>query len=546
MTGAELLIAELQRREVSCLYTLCGNGLDPILAACHQAGLRVIDTRNEQAAAYMADAAGRLTRKVGVCAVSSGVAHINALTGVCNAWFDGAPMLLITGATDSATQGRGHFQDMDTVGLSKPLVKFADWVDRPERIPWAVQQAFGAAVSGRPGPVHLTVPMDVLKAQAPLPSLLAQPTFASAPPFGSVPCRTETGAAVEQLAEAQRPVIIAGSGAFYSGAHQELARLAKELKAPVMVPIWDRGAVEKPIEEFVGVIGAASGGPSILPEADVVLLVGARVDYRVGYVEPPAVSPQAMVIRCEADANEMTQGIQPDIPLLGAPRSTLELLTQGLRAETRRADAGAWLAEAKRRDREFRAQWIEAPAPAAPPMTGRHIIDAMRQVVTDDTYLLVDGGNIGQWFHMAMCDRYPGRWMTCGASAVVGWGIPSAAAVRSVVGPEKPILLLSGDGAATFTIAELEAAARQCLPYVCIVADDSAWGIVVSGCRKRGATPVACELGPVDFAKVAEGFGAIGVRIDDPRKLPGVIEEGFAADRPTLIHCPIVVGGPAD
>ena len=120
MNGADLLVRELMNRDVPCIYTLCGNGLDPLLIAALQAGLRVIDTRNEQAAAYMADAAGRLMRRVGVTAVSSGVAHINGLMGVANAWFDGSPMLLITGATHSAMVGRGAFQDMDTIGLSRP------------------------------------------------------------------------------------------------------------------------------------------------------------------------------------------------------------------------------------------------------------------------------------------------------------------------------------------------------------------------------------------------------------------------------------------
>ena len=146
---------------------------------------------------------------------------------------------------------------------------------------------------------------------------------------------------------------------------------------------------------------------------------------------------------------------------------------------------------------------------------------------------------------MAMCDQYPARWMTCGASGVVGWGIPAAIAVRSLY-PENPVLLLSGDGSATFTIAELEAASRQKLPFVCVVADDSAWGIVISMSRRRGSVPVGAKLGPIQFGKVAEGFGARGVLIKDPKQLPASIKEGFSADRPTLIHVPIASGGPTD
>jgi acetolactate synthase-1/2/3 large subunit len=542
MLGADRLIRELLDRGVSNIYTLCGNGLDPILGAAQKAGLRVIDVRNEQAAGYMADAVGRLTRRVGVAAASAGVAHINALTGVCNAWFDGAPMLLITGATDSATVGRGHFQDMDTVGISRPLCKFAQWVDRAERIPLAVQEAFSAALSGRPGPVHLTISLDVLRNEAPDPGtsrLTPKPTI-----YG---CRAAADpAAVKEAARlirrSSRPMIIAGSGAFYADASQSLARLARIMRAPVAVPIWDRGAIEEPIHEFMGVIGAGSGEPKVLPDADLVLLVGARIDYRVGYLEPPAIKPGTPIIRLEIDPHEMSQSIQPDVPLLCDPRSGLIQLAGTLKGHRGNAP---WLKEARRRAWEFHRAWREAPAAGTPPVTGHHVIEAVKKVITPDTFLLVDGGNIGQWFHMAMCDRYPARWMTCGASGVVGWGIPAAIAVRSL-SPKNPVLLLSGDGSVTFTIAELEAASRQKLPFVCVVADDSAWGIVISMSRRRGSIPVGAKLGPIQFAKVAQGFGAQGILVKDPKQLPEAIKEGFSADRPTLIHVPIAGGGPTD
>jgi acetolactate synthase-1/2/3 large subunit len=544
MNAADLLVRELQARDVDCIYTLCGNGLDPLFDATYRANMRVIDTRNEQAAAYMADAAGRLTRKLGVVAVSTGVAHINALTGVCNAWYDGSPMLLITGGSDSAYAGRGNFQDMDSVGLARPLCKYSAWVDRPARIAWALDEAVRAAVTGRPGPVHLTIPTDVLRAPAPEADPNAGRPKSATVEYAGEADETSLAAAVQLICASERPFIIAGSGCFYADAAAELAVLAGQMKAPVAVPIWDRGAIEQPIPEFVGVIGAASGQPKILPDADVILLLGAEVDYRVGYVEPPAIAAGAKIIRCDVDPAKVTQGVQPDVCLLGDPRRVLRQLSEALDAEGHHGTA-AWLNEARCRDADFRRAWMEMPPPESPACTGRHIIEGIRQAITDDTFLLVDGGNIGQWFHMSMCDRYPGRWMTCGRSAVVGWGFPSAAAVRSIY-PDEPILLLSGDGSATFTLAEIEAAARQNLPYVAIVADDSAWGIVVSGCIRREQPPIACQLGPIDFAKVAEGFGGRGVRVQDPSRLARAIEEGFASKQVTVIHVPVCHGGPAD
>ncbi len=544
MTGADILVRDLKAAGVSSIYTLCGNGLEPILTACHKRGMRVIDTRNEQAAAYMADTLGRLTRRVGVVVTSSGVAHVNALTGVCNAWFDGSPMLLITGATDSAATGRGSFQDMDSVALSRPICKYAQWVTRPERISVEVREALRIALSGRPGPVHLTIPMDVLRQGEPESGAarLEKPPFAYNCKSAAVPAAIQE--AIGLVLKAKRPLIIAGSGAFYADASRPLVQLARIIQSPVTVPIWDRGTVEEPIPEFIGVIGAWSWGPRILPDADLIILAGARVDYRVEYLKPPAISPKAKIIRIEVEPLEMVQGIQPDVALLGDVRTVFEQLVRSLKGKKFRGSPD-WLAEARKRNLKFRKKWVDDPAPMAPPMTGRHIVDALRKVVDEKTFFLVDGGNIGQWVHMAMGDRYPARWITCGASGVIGWGIPGAMAVRSLY-PQDPILLLSGDGSATFTIAELETATRQGLPFVCVIADDKAWGIVVSNVRKMKKPMVGCELGPIRFDQVAEGFGAHGLRIEDPRDLPGAIREGFRAERPTLIHVPILTGGPSD
>ena len=161
MNGADLFAQCLKARGVEWVSKLCGHGLNEIYAACLRAGLQLIDVRNEQTAAYMAECAGRLSGWVGVCTVSSGVAHANSLTGVLNAHFEGAPMLLVTGCGPLATRGMGHFQDFDQVALAAPICKYAEAITRPERIPEYVHRAWEAALSGRPGPVHLTFSMDV-------------------------------------------------------------------------------------------------------------------------------------------------------------------------------------------------------------------------------------------------------------------------------------------------------------------------------------------------------------------------------------------------
>jgi len=184
-------------------------------------------------------------------------------------------------------------------------------------------------------------------------------------------------------------------------------------------------------------------------------------------------------------------------------------------------------------------------------MTGVHIVEALRAVLTEDPVFLIDGGNIGQWAHMALCcDRYPAGWLTCGASGVVGWGVPGAMAARLAF-PDRPVLLLSGDGAIGFGIVELASASCQEVPFVAVVADDQAWGIVASGQRRSYGFTVASELGSaevrrVDYAQVAEGFGAQAMRVERPEEIAQAVRDGFESGRPTLIHVPIARGGPAD
>lgn len=555
MTGADLLVRQLKAHGVPFVATLCGNGMDPFYAACRRQGLRLVDVRNEQAAGYMADLVGRLTRRVGVCSASSGVAHVNALTGLTNAHFDGSPVLLLTGASASSTAGMGNFQDLDHVALARPVCKMAERVDRPERIGLAVHEAVATAESGRPGPVHLCIPGDVLRAPvdaADVEHWLADresgqatggaPDAAAA---GTPPSQADAdliGEAVDLLARSQRPLLVAGSGVFYAGEEEPLRRLAAAVGAPVVTPIWDRGSVSRPMPEFLGVIGAASGGPALLGDSDAILLAGARVDYRVGYMKPPAISAKARVVRVDREPGELCQGVSPDVGLLGDPAVVLAQLCDEW--QRRRLPARTdWLREAQNRNAQYRARW--AKPPAAPPMTGQHLVEALRPVLTDEVIFLIDGGNIGQWAHVLLWDRYPQHWLTCGASAVVGWGLPGAIAAK-LLHPDQPVLLLSGDGAIGFTIAELETAVRHKVPIVVIVADDQAWGIVASGQKRSLGEPIASILGPVDYAKVAQGFGANGVLAETPQSLTTAARQALASARPTLIEVPLALLGPTD
>jgi acetolactate synthase-1/2/3 large subunit len=259
----------------------------------------------------------------------------------------------------------------------------------------------------------------------------------------------------------------------------------------------------------MGVIGAATGGPRLLPDADLVIMMGSRPDYRVGYLqtaEPVWIS--------KFDALESPNNFEP------------------------------WLDEAVRRRDEFRATVrARAEEQASAGMHALHIMEALRPKL-DDSALLIDGGSIGQWAHQLLCDRYPGHWLTCGPSGVVGWGIGGAIGARLAF-PDRPIILLSGDGAFTFTVGDLESAARQKLHFVAIVADDQGWGITRTGHVKQFGEAISSDLGPIAFDRLAEALGARGVVAQTPEVLARELDGALGHRSVTVIHVPIVGGNPA-
>lgn len=540
MDGAQWFVRTLRDRGVDRVFVLCGNGLNPFLDACLDFDMKVIDTRNEQAASYMADVWGRFTGRLGVAVVSSGPGHTNALTGLANAAWDGGPMLLISGSSPTATMGLDQFQELDQVAMADPVCKYAKLVSRIETLEHETNAALAAAVTGRPGPVHLTIPGDVLS--APMDEQRAKQRDRS--PI-QVVCRAPGDRdlvkdAVALLAKAKRPFLVVGSGVFYANAARELAQFAGLTDIPIVSHIWDRCCVEQTLPQYVGVTNAElNRSMEMAARADVVMLLGARADYRVGYGRPNAIAKNAKLIRVDIDPAEINRAALPEIGIQGDPRS---VLVQMIREAKRvgRWSNGGWLAQVRRKHEQLVKKWARLGSQNVCPVPGIRICRELKKFLDRDVTFLLDGGNIGRWVHMTLFDRHPSHWMTCGASGVVGWGLPGAVAAK-MARPDHPLLLLSGDGSAGFTLAEIETALRFSTPYVAVVAHDSAWGIVADG--QQDDRRVGSEFGEIRFDRVAEALGAKGVYVSDPRELSPAIERGLAEDTVTVIHVPTQLAG---
>lgn len=546
MTGADILVDSLRDRGIDFLSAVSGNGLAPILDACRRARFRVIDTRTEYSAAYLAEAYARLTGKVGVVAASSGIAHVNANAGLMNGWFDGSPLLLITGESARYGADTGVFQEFDHANFASAFCKYSVRVEAASQIEFCLNEAIAQAVSGRPGPVQLSIPISVSGSKVNNVDSTIRRSPAQVAPFGAGD-PTAIERATTLLQKAKRPILIAGSGAFYARAGNEVVKMAKLLPAPLTTPIWDRGVVSQAGNNFVGVIGAASGGPKLLNNADVILIAGVQVDYRLGHLQSPAIDAKARIIRIDAEPNQLHKGVSPDVAIsgnIGTVLADLALRLDNKNSESRRE----WLEDALRINGKFRDRFNDDPPAEDGPMTGHHLIEALRPYAEDgETMILIDGGNIGQWAHQVLSDRYPAHWLTCGASGVVGWGIAGAMGAR-LARPNARIILLIGDGAAHFGLPELEAAVRQNLPFVGIVADDRAWGIVVTEQRaaygEEGIT--ASLLGKVAYAGLASSYGARGAVATTLDGLRIELSRSMNIQSPTIIHAPIKTGGPTE
>jgi acetolactate synthase-1/2/3 large subunit len=538
MNGAQWFVNTLKKCGVDYVFALCGNGLDPFLKACSEFNVKVIDTRNEQSAAYMADAYGRMTKKLGVVAVSSGPGHTNALTGLANAYWDGGPLMLVSGCSSQDTRGLDNFQEIDQIGMASPVCKYANMVRQIEHLPHEVNRAISLAVTGRPGAVHLTVPADVFSAnvnESKLRTTLPPAEVAYHCPGDPDLIKD----AVKMLSSAKKPFMVVGSGAFYADAWNELEEFAKLTDIPIVSHIWDRGCIEKAIPQYMGVTNnELNFAMQKMSEADVVLMIGARVDYRVSCGLPPGFPKDAKVIRVDVEPSEITRALIPDIGIVGNPKSVLTGMVEEAKSSGKWDNAN-WLAEVQKERDSLIQKWDDLCHEDVCPMPSLRIIREIKKSLDRDVTFLLDGGNIGRWAHMMLFDRHPSHWFTCGASGVIGWGLPGAVALK-MARPDKPLLLLSGDGSAGFTISEIETALRFGTPYVAVIAHDSAWGIVADG---QGDDHVASELGEIRFDRVAQALGAEGIFIDDPTQLRPSIDWALSSDKVVIIHVPTQLAG---
>lgn len=530
MTGAHLLVRTLKRHGVERIFGLCGDHVNAIFNACLDEGVAIVDVRQESGATHMADGWARVTGQPGVSVVTGGPGHTNSITGIATAWMACSPIIAISGMHDWGLRDRAPLQEIDQVELVRPITKWARVVTDPARLAQYAAIAYREAVSGRPGPVHLTIPGDVLEAA------VDQAKIALPEPWRREPAAaaaTAVEAALDLLQRAERPAVIAGSGIWWAGAWEALRRFVELTALPCFTIGMGRGSLS---DDHSLCLGYAD--PILNPaareirDADVVLLIGKRIDFRLGYGN--LFGPGASLIQADIHAAELGRNRSAQLPIQCDAGAFLAQMVAS--AEKR----GGWkekpwverLRQTRRASAESRrAEETSDTAPVHP----LRIVKEVREAVGAEAVWVIDGGDFAQWCRLGLPARRPGHWVRLGSLGTVGASIPFGVAAK-LARPDCPVVILTGDGGMAFHSWELHTALRFNAPVVVVVGNDCGWGMERELQAAFYDRTIGVELGPVRYDKVIEGMGGYGEHVEDPAELRPALERALKAGKVACVN----------
>ena len=525
MHGGELVARTLKAQGVEAIYTLCGGHIAPIYDGCLNNDISIIDFRHEQAAAHAADAHARLTRNVGVALVTAGPGVTDAVTGVANAYQARSPLILIGGAAPLRTKGMGALQEMPQTDLFRTFTKASFTIERTEDIPSRLHDAFASALTGRPGPVFVEIPFDVL-----FNAVDAIPI----PPRVSVePVQPEVGALgriFDILRGAHKPIIIAGTQVYWDGGHDALRELTEQTGIPVFTNGAGRGTLPMTHPNcFKAARSAATR------EADAIILIGTPLDFRLKYGQEDW-NPAAKLIQIENDTAELNRNRQADVALCADARLVLEALSEGLQGV--RYDA--WL-DAMRAKEDAKASQVKAwtQIDSTPTNHFRFAAEVSR-LIDENTIVIGDGGDIISACAKVIDVIRPGQWLDPGPLGTLGIGMPFAIAAKHLF-PEKKVLVIQGDGSFGLNGFEFDTAVRFNLPIVAVVGNDAGWGQIRTPQKNMLGVDraVATSLAPTRYDRVVAALGGYGEHVEQPDEIAAALERAFASGQPACVNVPI-------
>jgi acetolactate synthase-1/2/3 large subunit len=525
--GGDLVVRVLKEEGVKYIFGLPGGHISTIFDACIDFGIRIIDTRHEQAAVNMAEGWARFSGKPGVAVVTAGPGAVNAFPGVAVAKQSGSPVVIISGRSSIERRDIGAMQDMDQVEFMHPVTKWSRSVYQTNRICEYMTSAFRQAQSGRPGPVFLEIPIDVVDAQSHIEQVIWCKSYRTEHRSYGDPLAIEKAAGL--LSRAQRPVIVAGGGAWWSGAGQELRAFVEETQIPFYSRSMARGMIadDHPL----------SGGmfPAGLTQADVALLLGTRLDWTIAYGRPPIFHPEIKVIQVDIEQGEIGKNRPVEVGIPGDVRAVLAQLRQVLQGKYKAPES--WTATVKAMMGGIRTHFAGNIRRTGSPVHPARLAQEVREFLPRDAALVIDGGDIAVFANVLLDAYSPGSLVWVGGFGHLGVGVPYANAGK-LVHPEKPVALLTGDGSFGLSLMELDTAVRHHIPIVCVVANDGGWGQIRRGqIAKYGRDRVVgSQLGTRPYHKMVEAMGGYGELVERAEDIKGAMERAFQSGRPACIN----------
>ena len=530
VTGSHLISQALKGEGVEKVFALAGDHTLPLMDVMAQQGFQFIDTRHEQAAVDMANAWGRITGSPGVTMFTT-PGHANAIPGLTLAHHMESPIINIVGCAPQDRLGQGAMQEIDQVGMAKPVTKGAWLISDPYRIPEYFARAFRTALSGRRGPVHLTVPLDVQEAEVDESRVrfYRPQEYRSTGQVLGDPARIKD--ALELLQGAERPMIIAGNGAF-SASGRDLQRLIEVSGIPLFTEDAARGIVSDSHPNCFGFAdGRVADAATFVKDADAVLFLGKRLDFTINFGGPPSFSQDARFVQVEPSSELIGLSRGVDVAIQGDVGAVVRQLAQ--EAESYEWKEHPMLREIESANRAQR-QHLENQADDSSPIHAMSVHTALRDVLDEDSCLIFEGSDFA-FYGAAYHPSYnANRWFTNGTLGMIGWGVPFGFGAK-LAAPQSKVVVLTGDGAFGFSGMELDTAVRHNIPVVIIMGNDSVWGIDYHQQIQLYGRSVATTLLPTRYDKMAEALGAHGEYVEDTNQLPGALERAFNSGKPALV-----------
>ncbi|HDD35690.1 MAG TPA: biosynthetic-type acetolactate synthase large subunit [Candidatus Desulfofervidus auxilii] len=528
LSGAQIVVESLKKEDVEVIFGLPGGAIIDVYDVLYDSPIKHILVRHEQGAVHMADGYARVTGRVGVAMVTSGPGATNTVTGIATAYMDSIPIVVITGQVPTRLIGNDAFQEVDIVGITRPCTKHNYLVKDVKDLARIIKEAFYIARSGRPGPVLIDLPKDVQQAKAEFeyPQNISlrgyRPTY-----HANV---KQIKKAAQLLAKARRPVVYAGGGVIYSeGASEELQKLAEDCFLPVTNTLMGLGSFPGEHPLWLGMLGmhGTYRANMAISNCDVMLAVGARFDDRVtGKLDEFA--PEAKIIHIDIDPSSISKNVVVDIPIVGDCCDALKKLYQALKSIPDidwKNKHREWLEQIEEWKRAFALAYEQ---PSEGPIKPQFVIEKLYEVTEGKAIIATEVGQNQMWTAQYFKFNRPRSLLTSGGLGTMGYGFPAAIGAQ-VAFPNKLVIDIAGDGSIQMNIQELATAVGNRLPVKVAILNNGYLGMVRQWQQlfyRRRYSETSLEYSP-DFVKVAEAYGAVGLRATKPQEVEEVIKKAL-------------------